>query len=113
MIIGILIQSAAWYNPVKQRRAQLVIERVISMSISGDSLSDETLNRGPWCCACGDSMNFLFVIYKVQFSLFFNYLTVMGEACQTKFKVGAFRRYERGYCQGNFLLAGGDRLSLL
>ena len=30
----------------------------ISMSISGESPSDETLNRGLWCCSCGDSMNF-------------------------------------------------------
>ena len=30
----------------------------ISMSISGDSPSDETLNRGPWRYSCGDSMNF-------------------------------------------------------
>ena len=27
------------------------------MSISADSPSDETLNRGPWRCSCGDSMN--------------------------------------------------------
>ena len=30
----------------------------ISMSISVDSLSDETLNRGPWRCCYGDSMYF-------------------------------------------------------
>ena len=29
-----------------------------SLSISADSYSDETLNRGPWRCCCGDSMNF-------------------------------------------------------
>ena len=30
----------------------------ISMSISGDSPSGETLNRGLCHCSCGDSMNF-------------------------------------------------------
>ena len=30
----------------------------ISMSISVDSTSDETLNLGLWRCSCGDSMNF-------------------------------------------------------
>ena len=30
----------------------------ISMLISGDSLSDEPLNRGPWCFSWGDGMNF-------------------------------------------------------
>ena len=30
----------------------------ISMSISGDSPLDETLNQGPCCCSCGNSMNF-------------------------------------------------------
>ena len=29
----------------------------ISMSISRDSPSDETLNRDPWLCSCEDSMN--------------------------------------------------------
>ena len=30
----------------------------IKMSISGDSLLDETLNRSPWRYSCGVSMNF-------------------------------------------------------
>ena len=30
------------------------------MSISVDSSSNETLNRGPLRCSCGDSMNFPF-----------------------------------------------------
>ena len=34
------------------------MDECISMSISGDSLLDETLNRGPWCCSCGNSMNY-------------------------------------------------------
>ena len=52
----ILIRSAAWFNRVKQRRP--MIGDRIDMSITGDSLSDETLNRGPWRCSSGDSLNF-------------------------------------------------------
>ena len=40
----------------------------ISMSISVDSPSDETLNGGPWRCSCSDSMNFpLGAIFNVHF----------------------------------------------
>ena len=34
------------------------MEDRISMSISADSPSDETLKQVPWRCSCGDSMNF-------------------------------------------------------
>ena len=33
------------------------------MSISGDSLSDGTLNQGPWRCSCSESMNFSLGLY--------------------------------------------------
>ena len=43
----------------------------IDMSVSGDSLSDETLNRGPWRCSCGDRMNFPLGLIQCKFSFFF------------------------------------------
>ena len=54
-----MLQSTAWYNQVKQRWPRLFtwIGDRNSMSISSDSPSDETLNRGPWRCSCGDSMH--------------------------------------------------------
>ena len=40
------------------------------MSISGDSRSDETFNRGPWRCSCVWRQNeFPFETNKVQFSI--------------------------------------------
>ena len=48
-------------NRVKQRPPRLVLDMMgdcISMLISDDSPSDETLNRGPWCCSCGVSIDF-------------------------------------------------------
>ena len=56
VVIGILLQSTAFDNRVKQRQPQLVLGWVIvsvcqflkkkDMSISGDSPSEETLNQG-------------------------------------------------------------------
>ena len=44
----------------------------ISMSISGDSPLDETLNRGPWRCSWGDSLNFpKFNIVQYSILIFF------------------------------------------
>ena len=44
----------------------------ISMSISGDSPSDETLNLGAWHCSCSDSINFPLGLCIVLFSFFFS-----------------------------------------
>ena len=46
------------------------IDGCISMPISGDSPSVEILNRGPWCCSCGDSMNFLIGLIWSKFLFF-------------------------------------------
>ena len=46
---------SAKYNRVKQQLPGMGDR--ISMPISGDSPLDKTLNRGPWCCSCSDSMN--------------------------------------------------------
>ena len=45
----------------------------ITMSISGDSHSDETLNRSPRRISLGDSMNFLLELIKWNFHFFFNF----------------------------------------
>ena len=36
-------------------------------TFSGDSLEDETLKRGLWCCSCGNNMKFHIGIDKYNF----------------------------------------------
>ena len=47
VVIGILLQSTALYNEVKQHRPWLVLGHTFTMSISVDSSSDETKHRSP------------------------------------------------------------------
>ena len=57
------IVSGYWHTGTVNCLAQSVRAWMgdrISMSISGDSLSNETLNREHWRCSCSDSMNFPF-----------------------------------------------------
>ena len=72
VVIGILLQSTARYNRVKQHRPWLVLGWVtISMSISVDSPLDETLNRGPLVLLLRRQYEFPFGINIVKFSSFF------------------------------------------
>ena len=69
VVTDILLQSTANYNRVKQRRTGMGDR--ISMSISADSPSDETLNRGPLTLFLKRQYEFPFGINIVQFSIFF------------------------------------------
>ena len=74
MAIGILLRPTAWYPGVKQHRLWFVLGWVtvlISMSISADSPSDETLNRGPLALLLRRQYEFLLGINIVKFSIFF------------------------------------------
>ena len=69
MVIGILLQSTAWYTGVKQHRHRVCtwMGHRISMSISVDSPSDETLNRGPLALLLRRQLEIPYEISIVQF----------------------------------------------
>ena len=68
VVIGILLYTVNCLIQSNKATTDLVSTGYcISMSISGDSLSDETLNRGPWDWSCDDNMNFPFGIDIVDF----------------------------------------------
>ena len=73
MVIGILLQVIASCTKVKQHRPRFVHAWMgdrISMSISVDSPSDETLNQGPLVLLLRRQYEFPFGINIVQFSIF-------------------------------------------
>ena len=71
MVIGILLQSTAWYNGVKQHRPRFVVimDDRSSMSISVDNPAGETLNRGLLALLSRRQYEFPFGINIVQFSI--------------------------------------------
>ena len=66
----------------------------IDMSISGDSLSDETLNWGPWRCSYDNSISFPLGLIKCNFPLFsFNSQyrkKVIGNRCNKRLQTFNF-----------------------
>ena len=73
VVIGILLCTVNCLVQLGQATADSVsiwMGDCISMSISFESPLGETLNRGPWRCTCGNSINFPFGLYRAIFIFF-------------------------------------------
>ena len=79
MVIGRLMQLAVW---AYSSQALLSSDsdgmgNHISMSLSGDSLLNETLNRGPRRYSCGDNMNFPLGLIQSNFHFHYSKINIM------------------------------------
>ena len=77
-------------------KIDFVEDEDICMSISADSSSNETLNRGPLVLLLQRQYEFPFGIDKVQFSIFFNLFSILFlsvEGIFVKFQIVKCKNY--------------------